>query len=97
MNKQERNEYQQALKTYHNQCAMCGRNIVELHHIIYRGNGLTVKENLIPLCKAHHDLVHSNQKHYTEHLLDMNRLHYGDIDRNDLKKKSKYAEFEFSK
>ncbi len=75
---------------------MCPNRVVELHHIIYRGNGLTVKENLIPLCKQHHMQVHTDQHYYTDILLDMNRVHYGIIDKRELRKKSKYAAFEFS-
>lgn len=95
MNKQERNEYKEALKTYGGVCAICGNHIVELHHIIYRMHGLTVRQNLIPLCKLHHMEVHTDQSYWTDVLLDMNRAHYGAIDKNDLKKKGKYSEFKF--
>ena len=95
MKKKERNEYKQALETYQNQCAICKNNKVELHHIIYRGYGLTIKENLIPLCKKCHMEIHSNQKYWTDVLLDMNRDCYGEFDKNDLKRKGKYDGFKY--
>ena len=95
MTAEERREYQQALKTYNGRCAMCGNSVVELHHIVYRRYGKTVKENLIPLCKTDHMLVHTDQAYYTEYLLDLNRKHYGMIEINDLKKHGKYAEFKY--
>lgn len=92
MTSKERQAYKSALKTYNHCCALCGYNVVELHHIIYRRNGLTVKENLIPLCKKCHMKVHTDQKYWTDVLLDMNRGHYGMIERNDLKKRNKWEE-----
>jgi 5-methylcytosine-specific restriction endonuclease McrA len=89
--KQDKREYQQALKTYNHQCAMCGKSQVELHHIIYKSHGgKNVKENLIPLCKHHHMMVHTNEHYYVEFLLDKNRLHYGCIDKKDLIKRNKW-------
>ena len=97
MTKQERKEYQAALKTFNHTCALCGNTTVEIHHIIYRRNGKTVKENLIPLCKMHHLLIHSDQKYWTEYLLNINRGHYGIINIEDLKKQSKYKNFKYSR
>ena len=90
--KQDKREYQAALKTYNHTCAMGGNRNVELHHIVYRSHGgKNVKENLIPLCKKHHMQVHTNEQYYVEYLLDLNRAHYGCIDKQDLKKKNKWA------
>ena len=93
MTSKERQAYKTCLKTYNHRCALCGHNIVECHHIIYRGYGLTVKENLIPLCKRHHMEVHSNQAYWTDVLLDMNRAHYGLFDKDDLRKHGKYSDY----
>lgn len=93
MKKSERIAYKEALKTYNHQCALCGYHVVELHHIIYRRYGLTVKENLIPLCKTHHTLAHSDQKKWTDILLDLNRKHYGMINKDDLRKKGRYYDY----
>lgn len=93
MKKAERNAYKTALKTYNNQCALCSYRVVELHHIIYRQYGKTVKENLIPLCKNCHMKAHSDQKYYTNILLNLNRQHYGVIEKSDLKRKGRYSEF----
>ena len=73
-------------------CAMCGSRNVHIHHIVYRSHcGMNIKENLIPLCKQHHDLVHTNEQYYVEYLLDLNRSKYGCIERNSLKKQNKWA------
>lgn len=93
MTTKERNEYKKALKTWNSTCAMCNSRVVHLHHILGRRNHLTVKENLIPLCRYHHlDVVHKNETYYAEILLELNRGKYGIIDRQDLKKKNKWEE-----
>ena len=86
-------EYKQALKTWGHRCALCGHNVVEVHHIIYRRYGRDVKENLIPLCKSYHMLVHSDQKKYTDILLDLQRGKYGFINKEDLKKRGRYHDY----
>ena len=89
--KRDKMEKQAALKIHSNQCAMCGNYMVEIHHIIYRSHsGKNVRQNLIPLCKKHHMLVHTNEKYYVEYLLDLNRIHYGIINRKDLIKRNKW-------
>lgn len=91
MTKEDKQEYKLALKTWNNSCAICGMNTVELHHIIYRSHGgKNVKENIIPLCKLHHMLVHSNEKYWVDNLLDLQRSKYGTIDKHDLKKHNKW-------
>ena len=39
--------------------------------------------------------IHSNQKYWTDVLLDMNRDCYGEFDKNDLKRKGKYDGFKY--
>jgi hypothetical protein len=35
--------------------------------------------------------VHTNEQYYVEYLLDLNRAHYGCIERKDLIKRNKWA------
>ena len=54
------------------QCAICGNNAIQMHHIRYGACGRhTYLGNVIPLCKTHHDLVHSNKKKYQPILIDI--------------------------
>jgi 5-methylcytosine-specific restriction endonuclease McrA len=47
-------------------CRYCGTTLqLELHHIHYRSEGVDHSAgNLITLCGLHHDLVHSNKRHW---------------------------------
>lgn len=63
MKKTEKEVYEKTLELFNYQCALCGYNQVHLHHIRYGACGRkTYMGNVIPLCKEHHDLVHSNKK-----------------------------------
>ena len=84
------------LKRDSHMCAFCGSRTVALHHILFRShNGADKEENLICLCKTHHDLVHSNEKKYRDILMDRQRGIYGILSIDDLKKEDKYKEFKF--
>lgn len=46
-------------------CRWCGEIGVHLHHITYRSEGVDHSpENLITLCRRHHDQAHSNKKRW---------------------------------
>lgn len=95
MTKKDSYEYGQALKAFDRRCAICGAFPVQVHHIIYRNYGRNVKENLITLCKRHHDLAHSDQKKYVPLLIKLNETVYGNIKLADLKKHGKYKNLKF--
>ena len=66
--------YQITYDLYNGLCAMCGSNQIQMHHIRYGGlygGRKTYLGNVIPLCKKHHDLVHTNKKKYMYELIDM--------------------------
>lgn len=72
MTKKEKEVYTLTLKMYNGCCAICGSNQVQLHHIRYGAVGRkTYMGNVIPLCKKHHDMVHSNKRFYQPMLIDM--------------------------
>lgn len=53
-------------------CAICKSNSIQMHHIRYGACGRhTYLGNVIPLCKKHHDLVHTNKKKYQPMLIEM--------------------------
>ncbi len=55
-------------------CRWCGRTngIFEVHHIVYRSAGVDHRPaNLILLCKLHHQLVHTNKRHYPPLLFEL--------------------------
>ena len=63
------NPYVKTLELYDYKCAFCGDYQVQCHHIVYgklhgSRKKLTYFGNLIPLCKKHHDLVHTNKDKY---------------------------------
>lgn len=47
-------------------CRYCGTRVgLHVHHINYRSQGVDHSEtNLITLCSRHHDLVHSDKRHW---------------------------------
>lgn len=72
MNKQEKLVYEKTIELYNGCCAICGSNQIHLHHIRYGACGRkTYMGNVIPLCKAHHDLVHTNKRKYQPMLIAM--------------------------
>lgn len=64
--------YEKTLELYKGCCALCGSPYVQLHHIRYGACGRkTYMGNVIPLCKKHHDLVHTNKRKYMPMLIEM--------------------------
>ena len=74
MNNKEKKVYEDTIRLYDGLCAICGSNQIHLHHIRYGGlygGRKTYMGNVIPLCKKHHDMVHSNKEKYMPMLIDM--------------------------
>lgn len=74
MKTQEKEIYKKTLELFDGCCAICGKPYPELHHIRYgnlRGGRKTYMGNVIPLCKEHHLLVHTNKKLYMNKLIEM--------------------------
>lgn len=72
MNKSDKEVYEKTIELFNSCCAICGRSQIHLHHIRYGACGRkTYLGNVIPLCKKHHDLVHSNKKKYQPMLIEM--------------------------
>jgi hypothetical protein len=40
-------------------CNECGKIEVQLHHVIYKRLGCELLDDVIPLCKLHHKLIHN--------------------------------------
>lgn len=69
MNRKQKEAYTKTLEAFNYECAICGNNEVQIHHILYgklygTRDNLTYFGNLIPLCKKHHDLVHTDKNKY---------------------------------
>jgi len=83
MTKKEKEVYTTTLELFNNCCAICGSNQVQLHHIRFGACGRkTYMGNVIPLCKKHHDLVHSNKRFYQPMLIDMIDEKMSDYEKN---------------
>lgn len=68
-------------------CRVCGTQAVDVHHIVFRSHGgADVPENLICLCRTHHDMAHQNEPEWRDRLIELNETIYGKIDRVKLKK-----------
>ena len=66
--------YKKTLELFNGCCALCGSPYVQLHHIRYGGlygGRKTYMGNVIPLCKKHHDLVHTSKKKYMPMLIEI--------------------------
>lgn len=64
--------YVKTLELFDYKCALCGNPRVSCHHIRYGACGRhTYMGNIIPLCKYHHDLVHTNKKKWQPILIKM--------------------------
>jgi len=47
-------------------CEICGARAVDIHYITGRGKGKDVIENLIALCREHHNVAHKINNKYTQ-------------------------------
>ena len=64
--------YEKTLELFKGCCALCGSPYPQLHHIRYGACGRkTYMGNVIPLCKKHHDLVHTNKRKYQPMLIEI--------------------------
>lgn len=66
--------YKETAKLFDGLCAMCENNQIQMHHIRYGGlygGRKTYMGNVIPLCKKHHDLVHTNKDYYMPKLIEI--------------------------
>ena len=64
--------YEKTLELFKDCCALCGSPYPQLHHIRYGACGRkTYMGNVIPLCKKHHDLVHTNKRKYMPMLIEI--------------------------
>ena len=87
MNKASRQAYQDTIERDNAQCIICGNPRYHIHHILNRSLGGANKvENLVLLCKEHHDQFHKNEKVGFKKLLERQRTIYKDLKRADLKK-----------
>ena len=72
MNKKEKTVYQETYNLFNGCCALCGSSYIQMHHIRYGACGRkTYLGNVVPLCKKHHDLVHSNKRKYQSLLIQI--------------------------
>jgi|LGOV01.1.fsa_nt_gb 5-methylcytosine-specific restriction endonuclease McrA len=89
----DKREYKSVIKRCNGVSEMSGRQPICIHHIIYRSHGgKTVRENLIALTPNEHLHVHTDEKYYVDYLLNLNRRHYGIINKADLRKKNKWEQ-----
>lgn len=71
---EEKEVYQETYDLFNGQCALCGSNQIQMHHIRYGGlygGRKTYMGNVIPLCKKHHDLVHTDKHYYMPKLIEI--------------------------
>lgn len=68
----EKEVYKRSLELFEHKCAICKNPNCACHHIRYGACGRhTYMGNIIPLCKKHHDLVHTNKKKYQPILIEI--------------------------
>lgn len=66
--------YQKTYDLFDGLCAICKSNQIHMHHIRYGGlygGRKTYMGNVIPLCKKHHDLVHTDKNKYMPILIEI--------------------------
>ena len=66
--------YEKTFELFDGYCAICGSPYIQMHHIRYGGlygGRKTYMGNVIPLCKYHHDLVHTNKDKYMPKLIEI--------------------------
>lgn len=66
--------YNKTFELFNGCCAICGSPYIQMHHIRYGGlygGRKTYMGNVIPLCKFHHDQVHTNKTVYMPKLIEI--------------------------
>lgn len=66
--------YEETIKAFNGQCALCGNTNIALHHIRYGslyGGRKTYLGNVIPLCAKHHNLVHTDKGYWMPKLIEI--------------------------
>ena len=70
-----------------NMCQVCGAVANDIHHIVFRSHGGDdIPENLICLCRHHHDQAHKDERKWRDHLISLNGKHYGTLSMSKLKR-----------
>ena len=92
------NGYDKAKKRDKGCCIICGNPRIQMHHVVFRSRGGNDSElNIVLLCTKHHHSAHRNQPKYEKIFIEYLESHYGHIDKRDMKKKDKYANFSYPK
>jgi len=87
MHTQRKKAYQQVALRDNSQCQVCGQQANDIHHIVFRSHGgADIPENLICLCRHHHDQAHKDERKWREYLINLNGKHYGTLLMSQLKR-----------
>ena len=67
-------------------CRVCGQPAADVHHIVFRSHGgKDSEQNLICLCRKHHEQAHNDEPVWRDKLLAMNQTIYGKIETSEVK------------
>jgi len=84
--RKQRKVYEKVAERDSGLCRICGQPAVDVHHIVFRSHGgKDSEQNLICLCRTHHEQAHSDEKVWRAKLLEMNETIYGKIDISEVK------------
>lgn len=88
MQTKRKQAYYEAATRDMNLCQICGQQANDVHHIVFRSHGGDdIPQNLICLCRTHHDMAHNDEKVWRQKLMALNEKHYGALTINQLKKR----------
>ena len=60
-------------QSHEKKCAICSSSEhIQLHHMVYKNYGNEKDEHLVPLCREHHNLFHSQTGTHTNMVKDTN-------------------------
>lgn len=78
--------YKEAAERDNKLCQVCGSMASDVHHIVYRSHGgADIPENLICLCRVHHEAAHKDEKLWRNQFIGMQAKHYGKLTIEKLK------------
>lgn len=87
MQTKRKQAYYEAVQRDLSLCQICGKQANDVHHIVFRSHGgADMPENLICLCREHHEMVHKDEKVWREKLMALNEKHYGTLKISQLKR-----------
>ena len=92
----KRKAYKEAAERDNGACVICNGKADDVHHFIFKSQGGDdIVNNLVCLCRLHHEQAHARHGNIDRLITEYLESHYGKFTKQSLKKKGRYDEFKY--